>query len=38
MPELDGHPVKRIDTSISVQELYGEVEQILAVIAPRPSA
>ena len=30
MPELDGHPVKRIDDSVSVQELYGEVEEILA--------
>jgi DNA-binding response OmpR family regulator len=30
MPQLDGCPVKRIDDSVSVQELYGEVEEILA--------
>ena len=30
MPQLDGCPVKRIDASVSVQELYGEVEELLA--------
>jgi DNA-binding response OmpR family regulator len=30
MPQLDGFPVKRIDESVSVQELYGEVEEMLA--------
>lgn len=31
LPELDGFPVKRIDSSVPVQELYGEVEQLLGV-------
>lgn len=30
MPELDGCPTKRIDSTVSVQELYGEVERMLA--------
>jgi DNA-binding response OmpR family regulator len=30
MPDLDGCPTKRIDSTVSVQELYGEVEQLLA--------
>jgi DNA-binding response OmpR family regulator len=30
MPELDGCPVKRIDASVSVQELFGEVEELLS--------
>jgi DNA-binding response OmpR family regulator len=34
MPDIDGIPVKHIDSSISVQELYGEVEQLLAPDAP----
>jgi DNA-binding response OmpR family regulator len=29
MPELDGCPTKRIDSTVSVQELYGEVEEML---------
>ena len=33
MPELAGYPVKRIDDTVSVQELFGEVEEILAASA-----
>lgn len=35
MPQLDGCPVKRIDETVSVQELYGEVEQLLAAASPK---
>jgi DNA-binding response OmpR family regulator len=34
MTEIDGIPVKHIDASVSVQELYGEVEKLLGADAP----
>lgn len=30
MPAIDGIPVKHIDATVSVQELYGEVEELLS--------
>jgi DNA-binding response OmpR family regulator len=33
MPAIDGIPVKHIDASVSVQELYGEVEELLSAKA-----
>ncbi len=37
MTEIDGIPVKHIDASVSVQELYGEVEKLLGADAPSAS-
>jgi DNA-binding response OmpR family regulator len=34
MAAIDGIPVKHIDASVSVQELYGEVEKLLGADAP----
>jgi hypothetical protein len=33
MPAIEGIPVRHIDSSVSVQELFGEVEQLLGADA-----
>lgn len=38
MPQLDGLPVKRMAPGVSVQELYGEVQQMLGDEASRRTA